>query len=77
MKIADGGGNGLVVIGEHLRAEASSLKDKLASLDKLKVEARVLGDEQRGTLGSGKDVLGHPLRSLAWLVRHLVDRGEV
>ena len=66
-----------MVIGEHLKPEASSLKDKLASLDNLQVEAKVLEDEQRGAVGSGKDVLGHPLRSLAWLVRHLVERGEV
>uniref|UniRef100_A0A7S2UUB8 Fumarylacetoacetase-like C-terminal domain-containing protein n=1 Tax=Fibrocapsa japonica TaxID=94617 RepID=A0A7S2UUB8_9STRA len=78
MKIADGGGNGMVVLGDNrsLSGDADiSLEDKLHQLAARKIVALVNG--QVKAEGSGQDVLGHPLKSLTWLFNHFIARGEI
>eukprot|EP00470_Lotharella_oceanica_P007134 CAMPEP_0170186972 /NCGR_PEP_ID=MMETSP0040_2-20121228/40588_1 /TAXON_ID=641309 /ORGANISM="Lotharella oceanica, Strain CCMP622" /LENGTH=270 /DNA_ID=CAMNT_0010433869 /DNA_START=96 /DNA_END=908 /DNA_ORIENTATION=+ len=76
MKIADGAGNGLVVLGDNRQPEGSpSLSQKIETLATRAVISKVDGDVK--TEGSGLEVLSHPLKSLTWLANHFILRKEV
>lgn len=63
--IADNGWNGGIVLGAFVRPWPD-----LAS-----VEAVVFADGARVDHGFGRDVLGHPFHSVAWLAGHLAEMG--
>jgi 2-keto-4-pentenoate hydratase len=63
--IADNGWNGGIVLGAFVRPWPD-----LAS-----VEAVVFADGGRLDNGFGRDILGHPFHSVAWLAGHLADTG--
>jgi len=76
MKIADGAGNGLVILGDNRQPEGGpSLSEKIETLATRAVTSKVDGETQ--TEGSGLEVLSHPLKSLTWLANHFILRGEV
>lgn len=66
--IADNGWNGGIVLGEFVRPWP----------DLAAVEARVSIDGKTiDERGYGRDVLGHPFHSVAWLAAHLAETGSV
>jgi len=64
--IADNAWNGGIVLGEFTR----SFPDLAAT------EAVVSEDGKVVDRGFGRDVLGHPFNSVAWLAKHLVTQGS-
>ncbi|MCP5027282.1 MAG: hydratase [Actinomycetia bacterium] len=66
--IADVGANGGLVVGE-LITDWTNL-DLAALAVSMQVNGEIVGQ------GTGADVLGHPLESLAWLANHLSSRGQ-
>mmetsp|Transcript_12077 Transcript_12077/g.19330 ORF Transcript_12077/g.19330 Transcript_12077/m.19330 type:complete len:324 (+) Transcript_12077:58-1029(+) len=75
MKIADGAGNGLVVIADTYQiGDNLDLNEKISKLAELTVTSKVEGSLR--TVGSGAEVYSHPLKSLTWLVNHLLKCGE-
>jgi 2-oxo-3-hexenedioate decarboxylase/2-keto-4-pentenoate hydratase len=65
--IADNGCHGALVLG----AEAD-----WRGLDLAAVATELWMNGERFAGGAGRDVLGHPLRALAWLANHRAARGE-
>jgi 2-keto-4-pentenoate hydratase len=66
--IADNCLTGLVVVGSTWLA--------VADVDLATVRATLLVDDEEVASGTGAEVLGNPLRSMAWLSAHLADAGE-
>ncbi|MDP9460699.1 MAG: 2-keto-4-pentenoate hydratase [Actinomycetota bacterium] len=67
--IADNCLTGLVVVGETWLPAAD--------VDLPGVTARLLADGEEVASGTGTEVLGHPLRSMAWLSARLAIAGEL
>lgn len=65
--IADNAWNGGIVLGPFGRVWP----------DLAAIEAAVFRDGQRIDQGSGRDVLGHPFHSVAWLAAHLAETGSM
>lgn len=66
--IADNCLTGLVVVGSTWLS--------VADVDLATVRATLLIDDEEAASGTGADVLGNPLRSMAWLSAHLASAGE-
>jgi 2-keto-4-pentenoate hydratase len=66
--IADNCLTGLVVVGSTWLA--------VADVDLPAVQARLLVDDDEVASGTGAEVLGDPLRSMAWLSAHLAGTGD-
>lgn len=66
--IADNCLTGLVVVG--------STWLPVADVDLATVRARLLVDDEEVASGTGAEVLGNPLRSMAWLSAHLAASGQ-
>ncbi len=64
--VADNSWNGGIVLGEF----------KTVWPDLAAVQGVVYKDDVEIDRGTGRDVLGHPLEPLAWLVNHLAARGQ-
>jgi len=70
MKIADGAGNGLVVIADTYQiGDNLDLNEKISKLAELTVTSKVEGSLR--TVGSGAEVYSHPLKSLTWSQQYI------
>jgi len=65
-----------VIVGKNCQLVDTmlSVDDKINLLSKWKVTSKV--NDKVKSIGSGAEVLSHPLKSLTWLLNHLFRRGE-
>jgi len=66
--IADGVFHHAIILGDEIK--------DWQKLDLVECDGTTSADGEVKLKGKGKDVLGHPLESLAWLANHLATQGE-
>jgi len=73
--IADNACHGALILGDEYHCDPSDSVRVVGSLDELTCSLQLNGNTVAN--GSGKQVLGHPVNALCWLVNALGTRGEI
>ena len=68
--VADNSWNGGIVLSEFATVSQDSWHDLESVLGRATKDGAAIGE------GHGRDILGHPFNSVAWLAAHLAVRGE-